>query len=53
MRNCKIIGHDYTDLKLEKDETLLKFAYHAEDGIMCAASSLGNVIIFDASGSVV
>lgn len=53
MRNCKIVDHDYMDLKLEEDETLLKFAYHAEDGIMCAASSMGNVIIFNASGSVV
>ena len=53
MRNCKIVDHDHTDLVLQDDETLLHCAYHAADGIMCAASSLGNVIIFDASSSTV
>ena len=53
MRNCKITDHASTNLTLEDDETVLKCEFFAEDGLLCAASSLGNVTIIDTSANLV
>lgn len=53
MRNCVITDHSSSSLTLEDGETLLKCECHAEDGILCAASSRGNVIIVDTSSKLV